>query len=789
MTSMFLLSISHDKTHKTPPVEKNLGYIDTFGSTKRLILKSQGNTIYRLIDEKTGQVIKNQILLVSGKKLQVVVDKTIVLEIDNFFGDKGEPVDASEDPPQYVVDTGVNESNYGLINADAAIYKSENNLDVAWMPGLQATTPYDPQAFGVETIAALSSTSATNQVPDASSYAAYKITIAAIAGDSSFVTVGTDITKNYFYNTSVPTTAITTFSLADVYNGLIGFYYNGSQNAPTFNATVSKLFGTNTLTSSTSASNMIFTTTQGGADGTGGFIIYGDGSGSGGTKISPTNGGSGNGVNGAGDNDNITGSDFNDVIFGDGSGGGEGASYSGAGFAGVAGRGGGGNDNLIGGAGNDIIFGDGFAGTEFVFKADNLFGNGSTGGYGGGGGGGTRYSFNSASTNASPFSAAAASIGGGAGGVSSTLQNWSNTSVVATTASLLGPTWKGGSNTIGMATDTKPYDLANNDYGSSPGAGVTAAGVTDIAAIKAYLTKSLYDTVAKDIAGSGDKRLFAGADGQVMGNGNDTIDGGAGNDSIMGGYGNDTIIGGTGNDTLWGRGGAIYSLNINTTDGSATTKETSQVVFTDGLKTGESVTIAGLTLTAKLDVAASTVANAFLNLASGATASASASFTSSGSLTGWSSAATAATVGAASGGPSAVTFTSDTVGKLTLKISTSYTLNDNDTFVWNAGDAVGNSVDIIKDFSVWNGTTGDKLDIKNLLTGYTSGTSTLSQWVSITNNSTIDRPSGVSSPNTKIVIDIDGAGSGTTTQTIWLDGVSGLSNDPTILKNNLILIA
>ena len=71
MTSMFLLSISHDKTHKTPPVEKNLGYIDTFGSTKRLILKSQGNTIYRLIDEKTGQVIKNQILLVSGKKLQV----------------------------------------------------------------------------------------------------------------------------------------------------------------------------------------------------------------------------------------------------------------------------------------------------------------------------------------------------------------------------------------------------------------------------------------------------------------------------------------------------------------------------------------------------------------------------------------------------------------------------------------------------------------------------------------------------------------------------------------------
>ena len=80
MTSMFLLSISHDKTHKTPPVEKNLGYIDTFGSTKRLILKSQGNTIYRLIDEKTGQVIKNQILLVSGKKLQVSITNNSTID-------------------------------------------------------------------------------------------------------------------------------------------------------------------------------------------------------------------------------------------------------------------------------------------------------------------------------------------------------------------------------------------------------------------------------------------------------------------------------------------------------------------------------------------------------------------------------------------------------------------------------------------------------------------------------------------------------------------------------------
>jgi len=350
-----------------------------------------------------------------------------------------------------------------------------------------------------------------------------------------------------------------------------------------------------------------------------------------------------------------------------------------------------------------------------------------------------------------------------------------------------------------MATVTKPYDFGGSDYSAAPGAGVTAAGVTDTAAIKAYLTKSLYDTVAKDIAGSGDKRLFAGAGGQVMGNGNDNIDGGAGNDSILGGYGNDTIIGGAGNDTLWGRGGADYSLNINYTQGAdATTDkdgkpvaaviEKAQFVFTEGLKASESVTIAGVTLTATQDATATAVAAAFQNLVSGATPNIS-GFISSGSVTAGFSSGSIATVGVASGGPPAVTFTYFTTGPV-ADIGGKYDLLfDNDTFVWNAGDAVGNSVDIIKDFSAWNGTRGDKLDIKNLLTGYTSGTSTLSQWVSITNNSTIDRPSGVSSPNTKIVIDIDGAGSGTTTQTIWLDGVSGLSNDPTILKNNLILIA
>jgi len=220
-------------------------------------------------------------------------------------------------------------------------------------------------------------------------------------------------------------------------------------------------------------------------------------------------------------------------------------------------------------------------------------------------------------------------------------------------------------------------------------------------------------------------------------------------------------------------------------------------VFTEGLKASESFTIAGVTLTATQDATANAVAAAFQNLASGATPNIS-GFISSGSVTAGFSSGSIATVGVASGGPPAVTFTYSTTGPVS-DIGGKYDLLfDNDTFVWNAGDAVVNSVDVIKDFSAWNGTRGDKLDISKLLTnGYNSSSSTLSQWVSITNNSTNDRPSGVSSPNTntKIVIDIDGAGAGTVTQTIWLDGVNLTLNGTTLdqqlsaLRTNGILIA
>ena len=123
----------------------------------------------------------------------------------------------------------------------------------------------------------------------------------------------------------------------------------------------------------------------------------------------------------------------------------------------------------------------------------------------------------------------------------------------------------------------------------------------------------------------------------------------------------------------------------------------------------------------------------------------------------------------------------------------------NDTFTWFAGDAgtTTGAVDIVKSFTPWNAGSGDKINISKLLSGY-SGGNNLSQWVtSITNDvASADRPTGVSSgTNARIVIDVDGRGNGTVTQTIWLDGVNfsqitgSVEQQLTALKTAGILIA
>ncbi len=65
--------------------EQTLGHIDTVGKTQRLSVQAQPKTVYRLVDAKTGEVIKNQTVLRQGKKLQVTVDGVNAVELDNFF--------------------------------------------------------------------------------------------------------------------------------------------------------------------------------------------------------------------------------------------------------------------------------------------------------------------------------------------------------------------------------------------------------------------------------------------------------------------------------------------------------------------------------------------------------------------------------------------------------------------------------------------------------------------------------------------------------------------------------
>jgi uncharacterized repeat protein (TIGR02059 family) len=119
---------------------------------------------------------------------------------------------------------------------------------------------------------------------------------------------------------------------------------------------------------------------------------------------------------------------------------------------------------------------------------------------------------------------------------------------------------------------------------------------------------------------------------------------------------------------------------------------------------------------------------------------------------------------------------------------------DNDTFVWQRGDAGAGALDIVRDFTVWNGTSGDKLDLTQQLEGYTG--SNLSQWVtvqtsvigaSLVGNGVVAGSWDANQTGTLLTIDVDGAGSGTATQRIFLADTT-LSTDVNALKNSGLLV-
>lgn len=116
---------------------------------------------------------------------------------------------------------------------------------------------------------------------------------------------------------------------------------------------------------------------------------------------------------------------------------------------------------------------------------------------------------------------------------------------------------------------------------------------------------------------------------------------------------------------------------------------------------------------------------------------------------------------------------------------------DNDIFVWGSGDAGLGARDVIRDFTAWNGTSGDKLDLSALLLGYQAGTSDLSQWISVQNNTTLPGVTGwdVGKTGTLLTIDIDGPGAGTVVQTIFLENASLTITNPNQLISGGVILA
>jgi Ca2+-binding RTX toxin-like protein len=96
--------------------------------------------------------------------------------------------------------------------------------------------------------------------------------------------------------------------------------------------------------------------------------------------------------------------------------------------------------------------------------------------------------------------------------------------------------------------------------------------------------------------------------------------------------------------------------------------------------------------------------------------------------------------------------------------------SDNDTFEWRLDDqGASGATDVIKDFVRWNVSSGDKLSIYPLLTGFIIGTSTLSDWVkTVATGQTVN---GVDN-STVMTIDVDGSRTGVINQVIQFEGVN-----------------
>lgn len=216
-----------------------------------------------------------------------------------------------------------------------------------------------------------------------------------------------------------------------------------------------------------------------------------------------------------------------------------------------------------------------------------------------------------------------------------------------------------------------------------------------------------------------------------FGDGVDTLYGEAGTDNLSGGNGNDRLIGGDGNDTIAGGSNtdtAVYEgLYAHYTITGTTTKTVTDTVSTDGVDTVTTVetfeffdgTWNGTTFTA------------FGSNITGATGANTINGTSAGEYI--SALAGADTINAGDGNDILSGGDGNDILKGQNGMDVLYGGNNTDTFSFQ-GETVFTGIDVIRDFSGY-GAQADKINISDVLSdlGYSSGSDTLSDWISVTN--------------------------------------------------------
>ena len=312
------------------------------------------------------------------------------------------------------------------------------------------------------------------------------------------------------------------------------------------------------------------------------------------------------------------------------------------------------------------------------------------------------------------------------------------------------------SDVVGVqVSDSGGATLVNNfviAIDSIPGVTISGSGKDDTY----NLTSPVHTTNGNDVVNgnNGNDTIDGGAGNDILNgdSGNDTIFGGAGNDTINGGVGTDSIDGGGGNDTIIisGNDSQLDTINAGAGNDTALVQGNSSVTlnnFNAGASSienwagnGSSVSGTGGIDIIDLSYLKSMTGLSFVDANSGDDTVIGSNY---------------ADVLRGGAGNDSIT---GGKGNDTLSGGAGA-----DTFVYRAGDIGPANADHITDFSLKD---GDKLDIRDLLSGYNPATSHVSEFVSLV----------MVGGGTQVQVDSDGAGGAQSFQTlVTLDGLtSGL---------------